>query len=303
MGAGRGQAHLSRVLILGGSGMLGHKMFQVLGRRFPETYATVRTSQSADLLKSVGLYDEQWVIEGIDVLDPVAMSSLVAKLHPDVIINCVGIVKQREQASDSIASIKTNSLLPHQLSGMCQETGARLIHFSTDCVFDGVKGAYTEEDVSNATDLYGRSKFLGETSANSSLTLRSSIIGRELASYDSLLEWFLAQNHGQVKGFKKALYAGITTNQMARLVGDLIEGHPELSGMYQVSGPWISKYDLLMIVRDKFNLEIEIEPDNEVAIDRTLVGDKFEAATGIKQPGWTEMIEELAADPTPYRRA
>ena len=294
---------MSRVLILGGSGMLGHKMFQILGARFPETYATVRSSSSSDLLRSVNLYDEQRVIEGVDVLDPDAVSSLIVKQNPDVIINCVGIVKQREQASDSIASIKTNALLPHQLSEMCQETGARLIHFSTDCVFDGVKGAYTEEDVSNATDLYGRSKFLGETASESSLTLRSSIIGRELSSYDSLLEWFLAQNHGHVKGFKKALYAGITTNQMARLVGDLIEGHPKLSGMYQVSGPWISKYDLLIIVRDKFNLEIEIEPDNDVAIDRTLVGDKFEAATGIKQPGWTEMIEELVADPTPYRRA
>ena len=283
--------------------MLGHKMFQILGARFPETYATVRSSSSSDLLRSVNLYDEQRVIEGVDVLDPDAVSSLIVKQNPDVIINCVGIVKQREQASDSIASIKTNALLPHQLSEMCQETGARLIHFSTDCVFDGVKGAYTEEDVSNATDLYGRSKFLGETASESSLTLRSSIIGRELSSYDSLLEWFLAQNHGHVKGFKKALYAGITTNQMARLVGDLIEGHPKLSGMYQVSGPWISKYDLLIIVRDKFNLEIEIEPDNDVAIDRTLVGDKFEAATGIKQPGWTEMIEELVADPTPYRRA
>jgi dTDP-4-dehydrorhamnose reductase len=294
---------LSGVLILGGSGMLGHKMFQMLRDRFPETYATVRSSQSTDLLKSIDLYDEQRVIEGIDALDPVAMSSLIAKVNPHVIINCIGIVKQREQASDAIASIKTNSLLPHQLSEMCQETGARFIHFSTDCVFDGVKGAYTEDDASNATDLYGRSKFLGETATDSSLTLRSSIIGRELASYDSLLEWFLAQNHGQVKGFEKALYAGITTNQMARLVGDLIERHPKLSGIYQVSGPWISKYDLLMTVRDKFNLEIEIEPDNEVVIDRTLVGDKFEAATGIKQPSWTQMIEELAADPTPYRRA
>ena len=294
---------MSRVLILGGSGMLGHKMFQILGARFPETYATVRSATSSDLLRSVDLYDEERVIEGVDVLNQVTLSELIAQTAPNVIINCVGIVKQREQASDSIASIKTNALLPHQLSEMCQKSGARLIHFSTDCVFDGVKGAYTEEDVSNATDLYGRSKFLGETVSESSLTLRSSIIGRELSSYYSLLEWFLAQNHGQVKGFKKALYAGITTNQMANLVGDLIESHPNLTGMYQVSGPWISKYDLLMIVRDKFGLKIEIEPDDEVAIDRTLVGDKFEAATGIKQPGWTEMIEELVADPTPYRRA
>lgn len=294
---------MSKVLILGGSGMLGHKMFQLLRARFPETYVTVRTAQSTDLLKSVGLYDEHRVIEGIDVLDPKARANLVENIGPHVVVNCVGIVKQRKQASDSIASIMINALLPHQLSEMCQRIGARLIHFSTDCVFDGVKGAYTEDDVSNATDLYGRSKFLGETATGSSLTLRSSIIGRELASYDSLLEWFLAQDHGHVKGFKKALYAGITTNQMARLVGDLIEEHPKLSGMYQVSGPWISKFDLLMIVRDKFDLEIEIEPDEEVAIDRTLVGDKFEVATGIKQPSWTQMIEELVADPTPYRRA
>lgn len=294
---------MTGVLVLGGSGMLGHKMYQVLGARFPETYATLRNSRSRELLESINLFDEKRVIEGVDVLDSAQMTKLISDIRPGNVVNCVGIVKQREQASDAIASINTNALLPHQLAEICQSVGARLIHFSTDCVFDGIKGAYTEEDVSNATDLYGRSKYLGETTGDSGLTLRSSIIGRELASYDSLLEWFLAQNHRQVKGFKKALYAGITTNEMARLVGDLIEDHPTLTGLYQVSGPWISKFDLLVIVRDKFGLDIRIEPDQEVTIDRTLVGDRFEAATNYRSPSWAQLIEELVSDPTPYRRA
>ena len=175
-----------------------------------------------------------------------------------------------------------------------------MIHFSTDCVFDGVKGAYEESDTSNATDLYGRTKYLGEVSSPGSLTLRSSIIGRELYNDTSLFEWFLAQEGKKIRGFAKAMYSGVTTVRMSNLVKDLILDHPDLSGMYHVSGPWISKYDLLLLARDIFELNIEIERDEDFDIDRTLVGDRFAADSGFAAPSWEEMLAELAADPTPY---
>ncbi|MDP6823422.1 MAG: sugar nucleotide-binding protein, partial [Dehalococcoidia bacterium] len=203
-------------------------------------------------------------------------------------------------AHDSIESIAINSLLPHLLAKKCGEIGGRVIHFSTDCVFNGEKGAYQESDPSDATDLYGRTKFLGEVSSPGTLTLRSSIIGRELYNNTSLLEWFLAQNGKKIRGFARAMYAGMTTNRMSQLVKDLIIDHPELSGMYQVSGPWISKYDLLVLVREAFELDIEIERDEEVDIDRTLVGERFASDTGFMAPSWHEMVTELAADRTPY---
>ncbi|HIK98894.1 MAG TPA: hypothetical protein EYG13_05010 [Dehalococcoidia bacterium] len=190
--------------------------------------------------------------------------------------------------------------MPHLLAEKCEQIGGRVIHFSTDCVFDGEKGAYEESDPSDAKDLYGRTKYLGEISSPGSLTLRSSIIGRELYNNASLIEWFLSQKRKKVRGFAKALYAGLTTNRMSALVRDLILNHPDLSGMYQVSGPWISKYDLLLLVREAFEIDIEIERDEDVDIDRTLVGDCFSADTGFVAPSWQEMVTELAADPTPY---
>ena len=291
---------MTRVLVLGGSGMLGHKMFQTLGARKFETYATVRGGLDNSPLNHPELLQGGQVINGVEVSDFDRLQGTLADVKPDVVVNCVGVIKQRDAAHESIESITINSLLPHRLAEMCNEIGARMIHFSTDCVFNGEKGAYEESDPSDATDLYGRSKFLGEVGSPGTLTLRSSIIGRELSNYSSLLEWFLAQNGKTIRGFSKAMYAGITTNRMSHLVSDLITDHPSLSGMYQVSGPWISKYDLLLILKDAFKLEIEIERDDEVDIDRTLVGDRFAEEIGYRAPSWQEMATELASDPTPY---
>ena len=291
---------MTRVLVLGGSGMLGHKMVQTLGARNFETYATVRGGLEHSTLNHPELLQEGQFISDVEVSDFDLLRATVLDVKPDVVVNCVGVIKQRDAAHESIESITINSLLPHRLAEVCQDIGARMIHFSTDCVFNGEKGAYEESDPSDATDLYGRSKFLGEVSSPGTLTLRSSIIGRELSNYSSLLEWFLAQNGKIIRGFSKAKYAGITTNRMSHLVGDLISNHPSLSGMYQVSGPWISKYDLLFVLRDAFKLEIEIERDDEVDIDRTLVGDRFAEEIGYRAPSWEEMAAELASDPTPY---
>jgi len=291
---------MTKVLILGGAGMLGHKMYQTLAEQPFNTYATVRQTVEESPAAAIGSSSDGHFIGGVDVSDFGAIDGLLDEVRPDVLVNCVGVIKQRDAAHDSIESITINSLLPHLLADKCGQIGARVIHFSTDCIFDGEKGAYEESDPSDAKDLYGRTKYLGEISSPGSLTLRSSIIGRELYNNASLVEWFLSQDGKNVKGFAKALYAGLTTIRMSALVKDLILDHPDLNGIYQVSGPWISKYDLLGLIRDAFDLDIEIERDEDVDIDRTLVGNRFSADTGFVAPTWQEMVTELAADTTPY---
>jgi dTDP-4-dehydrorhamnose reductase len=287
--------------VLGGEGMLGHKVFQILGDRFPETHATLHGRPTDPAYERVDLLQRETVIPGVEAADFDGLEHLIQGLRPTVVVNCIGIVKQRAEAHDPIPSITLNSLLPHRLAATAASHGARLIHFSTDCVFSGRGGGYREDDPADAEDLYGRSKYLGEVSSPPALTLRTSIIGRELASFASLLEWFLAQEGKTIRGFRRVLYSGVTTNQMARLVGDVIERQPDLTGLYQVAGPWISKHDLLCLARDAFDLEVEIVPDDAEVNDRTMYGDRFTAATGWRAPSWQEMLAEVAVDPTPYQ--
>jgi dTDP-4-dehydrorhamnose reductase len=222
--------------------------------------------------------------------------------RPDVVVNCIGVIKQRPAASQPIPSVTLNALFPHRLGAVAERLGARLIHFSTDCVFSGKKGHYTENDSSDAEDLYGRTKYLGEVVAPHALTLRTSMIGRELASHASLLDWFLAQEHGKVRGFTRHVYSGATTPHLAEVVADLVERHPNVSGLYQVTCPTISKYDLLCVLREAFRLEVEIVPDEGPVCDRSMVGDRFDLAVNRKPPDWRTLAQQLASDPTPYAR-
>ena len=240
-------------------------------------------------------------IEKVNVMDLPVLRQLLEKEKPDFIINCIGIVKQRDEGKMAIPSITINSLLPHLLADWATGWNGRLIHFSTDCVFSGKKGYYSETDPSDAEDLYGKSKFLGEVADRpNALTLRTSIIGRELNNFKSLLEWFLAQKGKQVKGFKKVIYSGVTTNHIAKLVGDLINDHPSLSGLFQVTAPAINKYDLLSRLRAAYKLDVEIVADDTEVSDRSMIGKRFYEATGYTEPFWDELIAQLAGDQTPY---
>jgi dTDP-4-dehydrorhamnose reductase len=287
-----------RILILGGSGMLGHKLWQGLGARFPDTYATLRGTRSD--YRHCGIFDDPRVLENVDAANLDKLSAALEQTAPDVIVNCVALTIRRESATGPAASILLNAWLPHRLAEWAAASGARLITVSTDCVFDGKKGGYTEQDAPDAGDLYGRTKALGEVAYGGALTLRTSFIGRELAHYTELLEWFLAQAGRTVKGFRGALYTGVTTLYCADLVGDVIEKFPHLRGLYQVASEVISKYDLLCLARDAFGIDVKIEPDDTVAIKRNLNGEKFRRATGLSPPSWRRMMSELAADPTPY---
>jgi dTDP-4-dehydrorhamnose reductase len=291
-----------KALVLGGAGMLGHKMFQVLRERITGTFCTVREDVRQPPFDRVELLQGKDVVPDVDVTDFPALESTLSALRPEYVVNCVGVIKQRAEAVSPIPSITINSLLPHKLALMAARWGGRVIHFSTDCVFSGRRGGYTEGDPSDAEDLYGRTKFLGEVAGANALTLRTSIIGRELTEHRSLLDWFLAQNHKVVRGYRRVTYSGVTTNYLAELVASIIQEHPGLNGLYQVTSEPISKYDLLCLLREAYQLDVRIEPDDLEVSDRSMRCDRLRAAIGYKCQPWPVLARQLAEDNTPYER-
>ena len=277
--------------------MLGHKLVSVLRDGF-DTWATVRGRAGA--YARYGVFDDRKTFEGVDVLRFETIIDVFARCRPEAVVNCVGIIKQLPEARDRTLSLAVNSLLPHRLQQLCQASGARLVHFSTDCVFSGRRGMYKEGDPSDAVDLYGRTKFLGETDGPGAVTIRSSIIGRELTTSSGLVEWFLSNRGGRVEGYTRAIYSGFTTLAMARIVRSILLDHPALCGTIQVSSDPISKYGLLLLLRDAYGIDVEITPSDRPQIDRSLDSSRFRALTGFAPPSWGEMVEEMAADPTPY---
>lgn len=278
-----------RILILGGDGMLGHQLVQHLSPRH-EVMVTLR--QDLGAYASFGIFHKKNVYDSIDVRSLERLVEVMVDFRPEAVINAVGIVKQRPDAKESIPSLEINSLLPHRLAVLCKGIGARLIHLSTDCVFSGKTGNYLESDSSDAEDLYGKTKLLGEVHDSNCLTLRTSIIGRELHRNRSLLEWFLAQT-GPVKGFTKAIYTGFITLEMCRIIEKMLIGFPEASGVYHVSSEPISKYELLLLFREKLGHDIEIVPDDSFFCDRSLDSTRFRADFNYTPPSWPDMIEEL----------
>jgi dTDP-4-dehydrorhamnose reductase len=240
------------------------------------------------------------IIENIRADDLSGIQHLIEKTNPDVIINCIGIVKQLPAANDPLSAIAINALFPHQLAKLCRQKKIRLIHMSTDCVFSGNRGNYTEDDPSDAEDLYGKSKFLGEVNYPGCLTIRTSIIGRELNTDHGLIEWFLSQEGKTVSGYKKAIFSGLTTQALSVIIGKIIVEHPEIHGIRQIASEPISKYDLLNLVKKTYKLSIIIEPDETVKNNRSLNADKFKNETNIKIPSWEYMIDQINRDSTPY---
>jgi dTDP-4-dehydrorhamnose reductase len=284
-------------LVLGGSGMLGHKLCQILSADF-DVSATFR-SASTDLPE---LYGSTRPIGGVDALAFDTVAGAVETARPDVVVNAIGIVKQRAAALDPVLSISVNSLFPHRLAALCTASHARLIHFSTDCVFSGRRGNYTESDEPDPVDLYGRSKLLGEVAGPGMLTIRTSIIGRELENMTGLLEWFLSRAGTRVPGYAKTIWSGVTTNFMAAVVGKLARTRSDVSGIFNLSGPPLSKYELLRRLNEVFGTATTVERDETVVSDRSLNSDRFWSRTGLKQPNWDDMLSELVEDSRLYER-
>ncbi len=278
-----------RIIILGGDGMLGHQLFTKL-RSVHEVRVTLRQSLAA--YSTYGLFNPENAFPEIDVRSLARLAEAFSNFSPDLVVNCVGLVKQRDDAADAIANLEINALLPHRLANLCRMTRARLIHISTDCVFSGRRGMYTAADVSDAEDTYGRTKYLGEVSRPHCLTLRTSFIGRELSRNRGLVEWFLAQE-GAVRGFKRAVFSGLTTVEFSRIVKMIIEDHPDRHGLYHVAAQPIDKFTLLQLLSKQFGKNIEIVPDETVVIDRSLDSSKFRGEFGYQPPTWPDMIAEL----------
>ncbi len=289
-----------RILILGAGGMLGHKMFQTLYAWFPETVGTLRVEPQGMTNFFVNQYHADAFYTGIDVMETKDFRNFLNILRPDYIVNCIGIVKQLPTAKESIPSIMINSLLPHLLADWTSAWGGRLIHFSTDCVFSGKKGNYKEEDLSDAEDLYGKTKYLGEVRRDNSLILRTSIIGRELAGFHSLLEWFLAQKGKTIEGFGHAIYTGVTTLYLSQLVARIVFEKPNLTGLFHVISEPISKYNLLSKIKQYYHLDVQIEANYDFRCDRSLCGEVFLKRTNWEAPDWDFLLTELVDDQTPY---
>jgi len=282
-----------KILILGGDGMLGHQLVRAWTGRHD---VTVTLRQPLKAYDRFGLFTSENAVDGVDATDCERVAGVMASRRPEVVINCVGIVKQRSEAKAAIPSIEINALLPHRLREVCQASGARFVHISTDCVFSGRTGNYQESDTPDPVDLYGRSKLLGEVEHAPGLTVRTSIIGLELSRFTGLIEWFLAQR-GMIHGFRRAIYTGLTTRELARAIDHVLVNDPELHGVWQVASAPINKYDLLMRLTQRLGRrDIEIAPNDEFACDRSLRGDRFTAATGYTAPSWDAMLDELAED-------
>lgn len=279
-----------KVLVLGVSGMLGNAVLRVFSQN--DVYSVVGSARSAGVLCLLPTALREQVVCGVDVENTDSLTRLFSLARPDVVINCVGLVKQFAEADDPLAAIPINALLPHRLARLCDVAGARLIHMGTDCVFAGTRGMYREQDISDAQDLYGRSKYLGEVDYPHAVTLRTSIIGHELATAHGLVGWFLAQQ-GPVKGFTRAIFSGLPTVELARVMRDLVVPNSELRGLYHVSAEPINKFELLKLVAQTYGKVIDIEPDNKLVIDRSLDSSRFRQMTGYQAPDWPELVRRM----------
>jgi dTDP-4-dehydrorhamnose reductase len=280
------------VLVLGAAGMLGHAVFRCLRQAGVPLRGTVR---SPAVLSHFPQQDRALIDTGVDVERHDDVIRLFTAVRPAAVVNCVGVVKQRADADDPLRTIPINALLPHRLAALCELSGARLIHISTDCVFSGRAGHYREDDVADATDLYGRSKLLGEVVADArAVTLRTSIIGRELTTRHGLLEWFLGQD-GPVRGFSHAVFSGLPTDELARVLLEHVLPNPDLHGLYHVAAQPISKHDLLTLVKAAYGRPTEIVNDTTVRIDRSLNPERFLRATGYAAPAWTALVDRMRA--------
>ena len=288
-----GKKNGSRILVLGATGMLGSTVFREFSADHNfETFGTIRDPIG---LKYFTQEQRQKIVSDVAVDREADVVRAYSISQPDIVINCIGIIKQLPSAKDHLESLAINSVLPHRLANYCAMVGARLIHFSTDCVFAGTAGQYAESDHADANDLYGRTKFLGEVDYPNALTLRTSIIGHELSSARSLVDWFLGQTE-EVKGFRKAIFSGLPTVEIAKVLRQFVIPSAQLKGLYHLSVDPISKLDLLQLIANTYDKKINIVPDDAVVIDRSLNSDRFRSATGFVPKPWTQLVEDMRRD-------
>lgn len=279
------------ILVLGATGMLGNAVFRVLSsdKRF-KVFGTMREDSYKRYFPINALNN---LITNIDAENIENLKSAFEISKPEVVINCIGVIKQLSAAKSALSTIPLNSLLPHRLALISQQYSARLILISTDCVFSGKKGSYKESDFPDCDDLYGRSKLLGEIiDIPNVLTIRTSIIGHELKGDYSLVNWFL-NSENAVNGYSNAFFSGLPNNELATVIKDIILQYPELFGLYHISGNRISKYELLKLIASTYQIKTNIIESKEVHIDRSLNHQKFSSVTNYTPKKWSELIASM----------
>lgn len=291
MNSGAYLASRHRVLILGVTGMLGHTLMSELSHNESiDIHGSARSTTALD-----GIFPKELlarVIPGIDATEMGVISELLSRVQPDIVLNCIGVIKQDPSVDDAASTMALNAHFPHRLAGVCAKRDIRLVHVSTDCVFSGKKGRYIESDNPDPVDLYGRSKLLGEVSRAPALTLRTSFIGHELGSNRSLVDWFLGQSD-IVKGFTRAIYSGLTAVEFSHMLTSVVFPREDLTGLYHVASNPISKYDLLSAIAEAYGWAGKLVPATDFECDRSLLADSFFDATGYRAPEWPEMIKEM----------
>jgi len=280
-----------KILILGANGLLGHKLWLELSKNHSVVGTVRKAPENLRILSN----KNRMLIENVDMWDRESIATLMTTQQPDIVINAVGIIKQRDDAHNEKESTYINAQLPHLLADLCLSENARFIHFSTDCVFNGSRGDYIEIDSSDAEDLYGKTKFAGETTEKNTFTMRTSIIGHELTNHASLIDWFLGAPK-EVKGFTKAIYTGFPTLEIARILEEFVFPHPELYGMYHVASRQINKYKLLNIVNEIYGKNANITKETNFFMERSLNSERFNHATGFVPKSWKKMVEEMHSD-------
>jgi dTDP-4-dehydrorhamnose reductase len=281
-----------KLLVIGASGMIGSTMLRVLSERTDWTVSgTVRDANAIHFFSDA---IASRLIAGVDVEHTDTLVKVLDNVRPDVVINCAGLTKHKPEADDPLVSIPINTLVPHRLAGLCKLIGARMVHISTDCVFSGEKGGYTETDYADARDVYGKSKALGELDYPHAITLRTSTIGHELQSKYGLLDWFLSQQTS-CNGYSRAIFSGLPTVIFAQVIRDVVIPHHELHGLYHVAAKSINKFELLNLISRVYGKSINIVKDDQFVINRSLNADNFQKATGYVSPEWEEMIQAMHA--------
>lgn len=288
---------MSRIVVLGANGMLGGSIFRYLtADTTHDVFGTVRSMQAANQIRTQGF---QNLVADIDIINHVNLSHMLKDLSPKLVINCIGLIKQENKCKDPVSAIEVNSLAPHRIAEICKSIGAKLIHFSTDCVFNGSVGNYSEHDLADAIDLYGRSKLLGEVDYDGHLTLRTSIIGHEIESNQSLINWFMSQTK-PVNGFTKAIFSGFPTICIAEFLEKYVLRNSSLIGLYHLSSKPIDKYKLLDMVRRKYNLDILLRKFDEIEINRSLNSESLRNEVGFISDDWDIMIEKMYGEYNQY---
>lgn len=274
--------------------MFGHMACRVFSRSHDVTVACRSSNDQANVLRDILPPDN--VITDVNILDHDTLADLLKRCQPEIVLNCIGLIKQKQEAHDEELMIRVNGLFPHLLADACDDVGARLIHLSTDCVFSGKRGNYSEVDTPDPVDIYGRSKLVGEVTRAPHLTVRTSMIGWQLTGSEGLMEWFHSQKSGEIYGFAGAIYTGLTTQALCNVLERVVTEYPDLSGVVNIAAEPISKFDLLCSVKDLTGHTVEILRDEEMVCDRSLNSSRFRMETGIEIPTWPQMIADLVED-------